>query len=253
MLACRALHLPFLAPPVPVVVGVGCRTKSVGDSRAWMASSSVQRGAARAPPPPDLLASFYKLVDKHVIAAVLCRGARDAELSAQAAVQAEALFGDNSLVVASLRMCESESLNCFSFEASGAEKLALVRRSFAALLSVINLLLRRLEADTLLPGTIWEEELDYDTHAKTALQKAKNEPVPPPLRAWASMMGYNTLLFAMCRSLDLLPFPYWPQHERKLVASFVLQGLDVIPRTDGIPANVIAGEKHLVAFIKQHL
>ena len=60
-------------------------------------------------------------------------------------------------------------------------------------------------------------------------------------------------MFAAFRSLDLLPFPYWPQNERKLVASLVLQGLDVIPRTAGIPASAIAGEKHLVAYIEEHL
>ena len=80
-------------------------------TRGWMASSSSQRGAAWAPPLPDRLASFFKLVDKQVIAGVLCRHARAAELSASAAVQAEALFGGyNSLVVAHLRMDESQCL-----------------------------------------------------------------------------------------------------------------------------------------------
>ena len=98
-----------------------------------MAASSSQRAARkeRAPPPPDLLASFYKLVDKKTIACTLCRHARDAELSASAAVQAEALFGDDSLVVANLRMSESRSLTNLSFEASGAELEALKRWSWA--------------------------------------------------------------------------------------------------------------------------
>ena len=76
-----------------------------------MASS--QRGAALprgAPPPPDQLAAFYRLVDKKAIAGVLGRHARDAELSASAAVQAEALFGENSLVFAHLRMGETQAL-----------------------------------------------------------------------------------------------------------------------------------------------
>ena len=63
-----------------------------------MASSSLQRGVARSPPPPNQLAAFYKLVDKKVVAGQLCRNARNAELSAQAAEQAETLFGDDSLV-----------------------------------------------------------------------------------------------------------------------------------------------------------
>ena len=119
-----------------------------------MASSSSQRGAARAPPPPGQLAAFYKLVDKRVIACALTRVARSAELSAQVAVQAEALFGDDSLVVAQLRYRESEALAGLSMAASGAEKAALQRQSWAVLVSFSPLLLCRLEADTLLPGTL---------------------------------------------------------------------------------------------------
>ena len=56
-----------------------------------MASSSSQRGEARAPPPPHHLADFYKLVDKVAIAGQLGRDGRLVELSAQAAAQAEAI------------------------------------------------------------------------------------------------------------------------------------------------------------------
>ena len=147
-----------------------------------MASSSVEHGAARTPPPPDQLASFYKLVAKRTIASVLCRHARNAELSANAAVQAEALFGDNSLVVAHLRMGESQALAILAQEANGAQQKTLFRRSWATLLSVLPLLLRRLEANTLLPGSIREEELEYEVHARVALKNAKNEPVPSPVQ-----------------------------------------------------------------------
>ena len=91
-----------------------------------MAASPSQRGTARAPPPPDQLATFYKLVDKQVAAGLLCREARDAELSAQAAVQAETLFGDDSLVVASLRMCESVAHAQLAAATSGAERQTLL-------------------------------------------------------------------------------------------------------------------------------
>ena len=155
----------------------------VGYTCAWMASSSSHRGAgSRAPPSPDQLASFYKMVDKKVIAGALSRHARNVELSASAAMQAEALFGDDSLVVASLQISESVALTCVASDASGAEQDALARRSFDMLLSLIPLLLRRLEANTLLPGTVREEELDYAAHVQAAGKKAKNEPVPSP--AW---------------------------------------------------------------------
>ena len=55
-----------------------------------MASSSAQQGA-REPPPPDELAAFYSLSDKVLSAGLLCRHARDVELSARAALKAEAL------------------------------------------------------------------------------------------------------------------------------------------------------------------
>ena len=220
-----------------------------------MASSSSRHVAAtRAPPPPDQLAAFYTLVDKKLIAGVLCRYARDAELSLSAAVEAEALFGgDDSLVVAHLRLCESQSLSNLASKASGAED-TLLCRSWAALVSVLPLLLRRVEANTLLPGTVREDEMDYYAHVQATVKKAKKKPLPPPaaLRAVASVLGYVTLLDAMVWSLVLLRRPY-PAAQKRMVESFVLQGLDVIPRTAGISADMLAGEDDLVAMIDQFM
>ena len=218
------------------------------------ASSSLQR-VARAPPPPDQLAAFYKLVDKQVTAGVLCRHARCAELSAQAAAQAEALFGHSSLVVADLHMSESASLASLAYKASGTEREGLLIRSWGVLVSVVDLLSRRLEANTLLPGTIREEELDYEVHAAAAAMKATNDPPPAPtvLRAQASTLGYDTLMFAMSRSLHSLRQPLWPTVQKRMVESFVLRGLDVIPRTAGIPAHLVAHENRLVEVIKEYM
>ena len=161
-----------------------------------------------------------------MIAGVLCRNARNAELSSLAASQAEALFRDDSLVVANLRLQECQALNSLAIHASGgAEREVFTRKLWNVLLLVINLLLRRLEASTLLPGTIRAEEMEYEVHTQTVMKKAKNEPVPPPavLRDWASTMGYNTLMFVMFRSLDFLPVLWWPPAERRFVESFVLK------------------------------
>ena len=121
-------------------------------------------------------------------------------------------------------------------------------------MSLINLLLRRLADNTLLPGTIREEEIDYAAHVQAAAKKARNDPVPLPaiLRVWASNVGYITLLDAMSRSLDLLRYRFWPAVQKRMVESFVLQGLDVIPRTAGIPAHLINSEGDLV-FIMQEV
>ena len=158
-------------------------------------------------------------------------------------------------MVARLRYFESLSLFSLACEASGAESEALTRRSWAVLLSLINLLQRRLADNTLLPGTLRKEELDYEAHSKAAVVKATNEPVPPPevLHAWASTLGYNTLLNAMYRSLDLLTYPLWPTVQKRMMESFVLRGLDVIPRTAGIPADLINAEHDLVVIIKEYM
>ena len=219
-----------------------------------MASSSLQRDA-RATPPPDQLASLHKLVDKLAIAAALCRHARDAELSASAAAQAEAHFGDDSLVVAGLPANECRALANLAVEASGAEQEVFCRQSWNVLLSLTPLLLRRIEANTLLPGTMREEELDYTVYWHGAAMKAQNQPVlsPSGLRAVASAVGYDTLLLAVYRSLDLLPLPLWTTAQTRMVESFVLQGLDVIPFTAGIPANWVPTEEDLVACIERRL
>ena len=189
-----------------------------------MASPSSQRGAA--PPTPDQLAAFYKLVDKKVIAGTLARQARDAALSASAAVQAEALFGEISLVLAHLRKCESQCLTNQALLASCVEREVLVRRSWAVLVLLTRLLLRRVEANTLLPGTLKKEELDYAAHVQAALAKAKDDPVLPPalLRAVASTMGYVTLIEAMSRSLDLLRGPLWQPQRRGWLSRLYSKG-----------------------------
>ena len=226
------LHLSSRVPRA--VVGVACRADFVGLTCVWMASSSSQCGAAP-PPPPDQLASLYKLVDKIAITGALCRYARTAEASASAAMLAVALFREHdSLVVTNLRAGECQSLCNLSAQASGEEQEALYRRAWAVLLSLLPLLLRRIEADTLMPGTIREEELDFYAHMDAAGMQAQNRPfLPPPeeLRVAASVMGYNTLLSAIFSCLNLLPAPsglrrrreWWSRLCSEVWASFLSQ------------------------------
>ena len=51
----------------------------------------------------------------------------------------------------------------------------------------------------------------------------------------------------------MLPVPLWPAAQKGMVESFVLQGLDIIPLTAGIPAHLIAGEDSLVAIIEENM
>ena len=57
----------------------------------------------------------------------------------------------------------------------------------------------------------------------------------------------------MSRGLDLLPVPSWLAAQKRSVELFVLQGLDVIPRTAGIPAHLIPVESRLVMVIEKYL
>ena len=218
-----------------------------------MASSSGERAAARAPPPPHQLAAFFKLVEKRVVAGQLCRYARNADLSAQAALQAEVLFGDDSLVVAHLRVCECDSLTNMVLKASGAEQDALMHKSWGALVSVVNLLLCRLATNTLLPSTLREEELDFTAHAQSVIRKMRHVPELPPdvMRDAVSTTGYETVVLAIRLSLNLLPAPNWPIAQKRVVQSFVLRGLDIVPLTAGIPAHLIMYEDDLLAMVEE--
>ena len=191
-----------------------------------MASTASQHDTARAPPPPDQLASFHSLVNKYVNASVLCRHARAVELSAKAAAEGEALFGRNSLVVAQLRMAESFALTDQSINTSDAEREALVRRSLRVLLVVIPILQCHLADNTLLPGTIRKEEIEYYAHKiATTLAATKQEvPSPAELQILGSTIGYDVLLDALFKSLNFLNLvfaPLWPEAQRKVVESFV--------------------------------
>ena len=206
----------------------------------------------RAPPPPDQLASFYKLVDKTNVAAALCRYARNAELASQASQTAEALFGDDSLVLADLRGSESSALTNLSNKASGGEQWDLRQRAWAVLVSLVELLVRRLADNTILPGTIREEKLDFAVRQQCTVEKTQGNPNPSPagLHALAPTFGYNTLIGAMGMSLNLSQLPYWLAEQKRMVESFVLQGLDVIPQTAGMPEDVVPHEVDLTSFVE---
>ena len=55
----------------------------------------------------------------------------------------------------------------------------------------------------------------------------------------------------MYRGLDMLKLPWWPAVQKRTVQSFVLQGLDFIPRTAGI-AYEVAGESKLVELFEKN-
>ena len=224
-------------------------------------ASSAERGAAHArgasprqPQPTEEVTDFFTLVERVVAAGVLSRHTRCAELCDRAGKQAQRLYGDN-LVVADLRVGEVRSLRglaCASTTPS--EKTALWRRAWAILVPVHALLLRRLADNTLLPGTIKEEEVTYYARLQAFTLKAQDKPIPSEavLQYLSVAFGYKTLLSAVCITLALLFELHGSGLSRDSAHSFVLTALDAIPRTATMQHN-LQSETDLVALIEQDM
>ena len=215
-----------------------------------MATSS-ERGAARRapgaphrplpPPPPEEVAAFYALVEKSTTASMLGRHTRCAEFSDRAARHAERLWGNNSLVVADLRVEEAAALRGMArASTSSTDKEALLRRAWAVLVPVHALLLRRLADNTLLPGTIKEEEVTYYARSQAFAWKAADKPVPSEavLQRVGVVLGYETLLRAVFHTLNLLDELRGSSLSRESARSFVLTALDAVPRTATLQAKL---------------
>ena len=207
------------------------------------------------PPPPEELAAFYALVEKLVTAGYLSRDARAAELSDRAARHAARLWGNNSLVMAHLRMGEATSLRGVAqASTSSSEKEALCRRAWATLVPVHALLLRRLADNTLLPGTNKEEEVTYDARLQAFVLKAQDKPVPSEavLQGLGATRGYETLLDAVFNTLALLAELRGLGLPLESAQSFVLSALDAIPRTAAMQNRLIS-EANLVVMMETNM
>ena len=222
-----------------------------------MASSSERVATKGAPPPPEEVAAFYALNERRSTAGLLNRHARCAELSDQAARHARRLWGDNSLVVADLRVTEAMSLsNHAQASTSSLEQEGLRRRAWAILVPVHALLLRRLADNTLLPGTIKEEEVTYDARSQAFAYKAQGKaPVPSEavLQAQGVALGYETLLKAVSVTLVLLEALRGSALPRKCAHSFVLTALDAIPRTAAMQRRSSQSEENFVGMMETQI
>ena len=225
-----------------------------------MASS--ERGAAQIPaapppqlppPPPEDLAAFFALVEKITTASMLSRYTRCAELCAQAARHAEKFWG-HSLVVADLRVLEAVALRDMANKStSSSEQEALLQRAWALLMPVHALLLRRLEDNTLLPDTIKEEEVTYYARLEAFARKASDKSVlsEAALQGLGVLIGYKTLLDAVCYTLSLLTV-LRGSVPRESAHTFVLTALDAIPRTASINM-LLSSEADLVTVMETHM
>ena len=207
-------------------------------------------------PPPEELAAFYAVVEKQITAGVLRRHTRHAELCERAARHAAArLWGDNSLVVADLRVGEAGALRGLArASTSSSEQEALRRRAWAILVPVHALLLRRLADNTLLPGTNTEEEVTYGSRSMAFAWKAQDTPVlsEAVLQGVGVLLGYETLLDAVFHTLGLLIELRGFALPRESAHSFVLTALGAIPRTATMQ-NRLGSETDLVAAMETNM
>ena len=172
-------------------------------------------------------------------------------------------MGNNSLVVAHLRVGEVGSLRGLAnASTSSSEQEALRRRASAILAPVHALLLRRLTDNTLLPGTENEEEVVYDARMVAFVCKAKDKRVLPDddtdLQAHGVLLGYTTLLDAVYFTLALLSELRGFKLPQESAHAFVLTALDAIPRTATMQRELqseecISSEEDLVAMMETQI
>ena len=119
-----------------------------------------------------------------------------------------------------------------------------MRRAWATLVPVHALLLRRLADNTLLPGTIKEEEVTYFARSQAFGRKAMDKPVPSEaaLQRLGAVLGYETLSFSVFHVLNLLIELRGFALRRESAHSFVLTAINAIPRTATMQYKLVSEE-----------
>ena len=137
---------------------------------------------------------------------------------------------------------------------TSSEQEALCRRAWPLLVPVQTLLLRRLADNTLLPGTIKEEEVTYFARLQAFACKAQNKPVPSEavLQGFGVVLGYAALLDAVFNTLALLAELQGSALPRESAHSFGLTALDAIPRTATMQFRS-GSESALVKMVETHM
>ena len=124
-------------------------------------------------------------------------------------------------------------------------------RAWGILVPVHALLLRRLADNTLLPGTNTEEEVTYYARSQAFVRKAMDKPFGPAvLEGLGIVVGYTTLMHAVCQTLALLMLQRDVALSWESAHSLVLTALDAIPRTATMQHR-LGSEADLVAMIER--
>ena len=139
------------------------------------------------------------------------------------------------------------------------DKVALLQRAWTTLLPAVAVLQRRLDAATLLPGSVREEERAFDTYMQAAGERARAVPqaqlTDAATRHRRSVaVGCATLnpSFVGLNLLFTRPWPPWPAAERGALQPFVLAALDTVPATADVGFRR-GNELQLVSFFEQDL
>ena len=203
--------------------------------------------------PSRRLVALFALAERATTAGVLGRDAHAAELYERAALLAEALCLPDSLAVVHARHGQVIAIrNSSCGMPPGPAKDELRRRAWALLLPLHAPLLRRAAANTLLPGTVRREEVDYQIHAQAAVDKVKrasSNALAAQGDPAGQLVGFVTLCDVMAATLNGLPDSHWPAEECASAQAFVLAAIDFYPRTAGI-AQSTSSEAQMLAFVE---
>lgn len=133
--------------------------------------------------------------------------------------------------------------------------LALLSRSFSALLAAVAVLSRRMGDGTLLPGGCRGAERDFYALVVACVHRSTGRPAPPAaaLLASSAFVGAEAAMVAAERALAMLHVRRWPARERRPLERFALAVMDAIPATAGLGGYSPGGELHLVAFVEQNM
>ena len=173
-------------------------------------------------------AALDRLVERALVAVMSGRSAFAASMWKRAAAAAIVLYGDDTLVAARCTLHQAISLcSQAGLEASPVDFAALHAEAWELVSSVLPLVSRRMDDDTLLPGRCTKDEVEFFKRLTLAKHAAENSPRPSArrLQLIGFGVGYTVALYAAYRVLYhsvLGPRPPPP------IYAFVLRAVDMV-------------------------
>ena len=175
---------------------------------------------------------LHKLMDKALCASATGRNALAAAFFRRAAEAATRVQGD-TLMAAHLRLCQAAEMRAqAALNGVPAEEIATLRSTaWEIAKGVLPLLLRRIEANTLLPGRCTKEEVEYFRQYNDEDLKANDAPaLSARERAVLGFAVGSATAFEAARSvlINLYKYQLPSNEERRSAEAFVLHIVDLI-------------------------